>query len=189
MPYLVASVHFPDELAPTMRTRINRAEKGAAVSTIAKEFEAARGDVRRAEVRSYIGLLTASMVITCDQSAAVDNTDTLTIAGGTALAVKASPANQDQVAKGASSAAFAANVVAKINANTVTSKFVWAAVTTSASGIITVYSLLPGVIGNLITVSKAGNGFTLVGSALAGGTNDAPKYYQLGYNRPARVAG
>lgn len=191
MPHFTATVFLPDELIATMRTRITRTPKDMAVRAIANEFYKAITLQRRCDVRAVVASLVASQTITCSSSAAVNDTDTLTIGGGTALAVKATPTTQDQVSKGTTDAAFAANVVAKINANTNTSKIVWAAVTTSASGIITIYSVYPGPIGNLITLSEVGNGFTINGggAALESGASDAVKHHIMGYDRAAHVAG
>lgn len=189
MPHFTATVFLPDELIATMRTRITRTPKGMAVRAIANEFHKAVTLQRRCDVRAIVASAVSSQTITCSSASAVNDTDTLTIGGGTALAVKATPTTQDQVSKGTTDAAFAANVVAKINANTNTSKIVWAAVTSSATGVITIYSVYPGPIGDLITLAEVGNGFTLTGAALTGGASDAVKHHIMGYDRAAHVAG
>lgn len=186
--HIMGTLYLPDELIATVRSRVTRTPKGDAIRGFLKEIEACALGARRGKLRVYVSSATASQTVTCDQAAAVDDTDTLTI-GGTALAVKASPANESQVSKGATSAAFAANVVAKINAHSTISKFCFAAVTTSASGIITIYSAVPGPIGNFITLAEAGNGFTLGGATLSGGASDAIKNHQLGYDTETRLAG
>jgi hypothetical protein len=181
-------MYLPDELIATVRTRLDRATKEGSVHALAAELQACAGTAKRAEVRACIASATASKTVTCDHSAAVANTDTLTIAGQ-ALAAKASVANEDQFLIGSTDALYAANVVACINAHSVLSKIVWAAVTTAASGIITIYSKYPGPIGNLVTLAEAGNGFTLGGSVLASGSSDEVDTYQLGYARAGHVAG
>jgi hypothetical protein len=186
--YLNTTVYLPDDLLATVRARVRRKPQGDALRALANEILAVSGPQKRGMIRSIIASAVASQLVTCDQSEAVNGTDKLTIAG-TDLSVVASPATESQVSKGTSDAEFAANVVAKINAHSTISKLVWAAVTTSASGIFTIYAIVPGPIGNLITLAETGDGFTLGASALAGGASDAVDAYQLGYNTPAHVAG
>lgn len=186
--HVTVSMYLPDELIATVRTRLDRATKEASIHALAAELQACAGPAKRAEVRACIASAVASQTVTCDHTAAVANTDTLTIAG-TVLSAKASPATESEFAIGSTDALYAANVVAKINAHTTLSKIVWAAVTTAASGVITIYSKYPGPIGNLITLAEAGNGFTLTGSALASGASDEVDTYQLGYARAGHVAG
>ncbi len=59
----------------------------------------------------------------------------------------------------------------------------------AASGILTIYSIAPGLVGNFITLTETGNGFTVGGAVFAGGTSDAIKAYQLGYDTETRLAG
>lgn len=130
---------------------------------------------------TQVGSAFASQTVTVSQAAAVNGTDTLVIAGsnGATLAVVASPANENQFLKGASNAAFATNLAAAINAHATLSKFVRA----KASGaVVTIYSLVPGILGNLITLSETGNGFTLGAAALAGGTSDEADHHAFGYD-------
>lgn len=130
-----------------------------------------------AYVYSTVGLVRASQTVTCAQASAVDGTDELTVAG-TVLAVEASSANENQFLKGASNSAFATNLAACINAHTTLSKIVRA----SASGAVcTITSKVPGIIGNLITLAETGNGFTLGGAALAGGTSNETDSFVYGY--------
>jgi len=187
--HICQTLYLPDELIATVRTRVDRLPKGDAIRALANEYAACASGTRRGMARAFVASAVASQTITLDQAAAVNATDTLTIAGGTALAVVASPANENQVSKGASTAAFCTNVVAKINAHSAHSKLVWAAVTDSDGGVITLYAVVPGPIGNLITLAEVGDGFTLTGAALANGASDEVDSYILGYNTPAHVAG
>ncbi len=93
-------------------------------------------------------------------------TNTLVIGGVTITAVNSAPTSV-QFLVGASNTATAANAVATINALTTLNKVVQAS---SALGVVTIVSLIPGTIGNLITLSSAGGTIT-VGSALTGGTD------------------
>lgn len=98
--------------------------------------------------------------------ASVVATDTLVIGGVTITAVN-SGATSVQFNVGSSDTETAANAVATINALTTLNKVVQA---TSALGVITISSLYPGTIGNLITLSSTGGTIT-VGASLTGGTD------------------
>ena len=93
-------------------------------------------------------------------------TDTLVIGGVTITAVSGTPTSV-QFKVGATDAATAANVVATINALTTLNQVVQAS---SAAAVVTITCIIPGTIGNLVTLSQSGGHFT-VGSALTGGTD------------------
>lgn len=98
--------------------------------------------------------------------ASVVATNTLVIGGVTLTAVASGPTSVQFVAAG-TDAATATNIAAAINALTTLNKVVQA----SASGAtVTIVCLVPGTIGNLVTLSSAGGTIT-VGSALTGGTD------------------
>lgn len=98
--------------------------------------------------------------------ASVIATNTLVIGGVTITAVASAPTSVQFVAAG-TNAATATNIANTINALTTLNKVVQA----SASGAtVTIVSLIPGTIGNLITLSQTGGTIT-VGSALTGGTD------------------
>lgn len=98
--------------------------------------------------------------------ASVVATNTLVIGGVTITAVN-SGATSVQFNVGASNTATAANIVTTINALTTLNKVVQAS---SSGATVTIVSLYPGTIGNLITLSSTGGTIT-VGSALTGGTD------------------
>lgn len=98
--------------------------------------------------------------------ASVANTDTLVI-GGVTLTAVTSGATSVQFNVGATDTATASNAVTAINALTTINKVVQA---TSSGATVTITSLVPGTIGNLITLSSAGGHIT-VGAALTGGTD------------------
>lgn len=186
--YINYTIFYPNELIATVRTRVNRTPKRLGLAAVGREFSrATAGGLRRADVRGFISGVTASKTVTCSASAAA-NGDTLVI-GGTTLTVAAAPANESEFIKGSTDPLHAAATVACINAHSVLSKIVWAAVTGSASGILTIYAIVPGPIGNLVTLAETGNGFTIGGAALSGGTSDAVKRYQVGYDTGAHNAG
>lgn len=98
--------------------------------------------------------------------ASVIATDTLVIGGVTLTAVNSAPTSV-QFVRSTTNSTTAANIVTTINALTTLNKVVQA---TSSGAVVTIVSLYPGTIGNLITLSSAGGTIT-VGSALTGGTD------------------
>jgi len=98
--------------------------------------------------------------------ASVIATDTIVIGGVTLTAVDSAPTSA-QFVRSTTNATTATNLAAAINALTTLNKVVQA----SASGaVVTIVSLIPGTIGNLITLSATGGTIT-VGAALTGGTD------------------
>lgn len=93
-------------------------------------------------------------------------TDTLVIGGVTITCVN-SGATSVQFNKGTTDTLTAVNIVTTINALTTLNKVVQAS---SSGTTVTIASLYPGTIGNLITLSSAGGHIT-VGAALTGGTD------------------
>ncbi len=98
--------------------------------------------------------------------ASVIATNTLVIGGVTITAVN-SGATSVQFNVGGTDTITAANAVTTINALTTLNKVVQAS---SSGATITIVSLIPGTIGNLITLSATGGTIT-VGAALTGGTD------------------
>lgn len=98
--------------------------------------------------------------------ASVIATNTLVIGGVTITAINSAPTSV-QFLVGANDTATASNAVNTINALTTLNKVVQA---TSSGAVVTIVSLVPGTIGNLITLSSAGGTIT-VGSALTTGTD------------------
>lgn len=98
--------------------------------------------------------------------ATVIATNTLVI-GGVTLTCVNSGATSVQFNKGTTDTGTATNLAAAINALTTINKVVQAS---SSGAVVTIVSLYPGTIGNLITLS-AGGGTITVGAALTGGTD------------------
>lgn len=92
------------------------------------------------------------------------NGGTLLLAGGIAVAN-----NQFDVSPGMTDTEVAADIVRCINASTTTliSSYVRA---TNLAGVVTVYSLIPGLAGNGITLSSTGGTITCAATRLAGAT-------------------
>lgn len=93
-------------------------------------------------------------------------TNTIVIGGVTLTAVN-SGATSVQFNVGATDTITATNLAAAINALTTINKVVQA---TSSAAIVTIACLVPGTIGNLVTLS-AGGGTITVGASLTGGTD------------------
>lgn len=181
--HATVTIEYGHDTIAGVRNRLT--QNGGSIKSKVKVLRGFSADLRaillgviRAFVRVQPASACATMKITVDQSQAVDNTDTITIAG-TTLSQKASPANESQYAMGGSTATLIANLVACINAHSVLQKIVRAGAADATH--FTITCALPGPLGNLVTVSKAGNSLTLVGSALANGASDAMRGYSLGY--------
>lgn len=96
--------------------------------------------------------------------------DTVTI-GAVTLTAKASPANENQFSQAGTDTVDAASLVSKINAHSVLSKVVFAS---SESGVVTITSLVKGLIGNQIALASSdGTTLAVSGAFLAGGTGGA----------------
>lgn len=80
--------------------------------------------------------------------ASISNNDTCVVAGVTLTCVTGTPSGA-QFKKVTDATTTAANLVALINSNTTTSKLVKAA---NALGVVTISALIPGAIGNFITL-------------------------------------
>ncbi len=178
MAHATVTIEYGDDLLADLRNRLDKADKRATVNAYRNDLRAIAGNGKRVYIRLQIASACASKTVDVDYSAAVANTDTLTIAG-TTLAAKAVVATEDQFLIGASDALYVANVVACINAHSVLSKIVRAEAVDSNTLRIT--CKIPGPLGNLVTLAEAGNGFTLGGSALTGGSSDEMDDYAFGY--------
>lgn len=181
-PHYVFTVQYRDDLIADLRNRLDLKDKRRVLRAVMNDLNAIDGGVKRAYVRAAIAAEVATQTVDCDHTAAVADTDTLTIAG-TALAAKAAVATESQFLIGGTDAAYADNVVACINAHSVLSKLVWAKRTDSNT--FKIYAKVPGPIGNLVTLAEAGNGFSLGGAALAGGASDEVDEYQFGFDPTA----
>jgi len=117
--------------------------------------------------RSNITVVQGGVYATVNATfASVVATDTLVIGGVTITCVN-SGATSVQFNKGATDTITAANAATTINALTTMNKMVYA---TSSGAVLTISSLYPGKIGNLITTT-AGGGTITVAATLSGGTD------------------
>lgn len=182
MPNLRIELEMGELTSTDLQNRTERADKWDAMAQCMLLLKAVAGGNRNAVLHTQVCGAIAGVLIGCDVSDAVDGTDDLTIAAGATTAtisVEASPSGEDQMDGGTTDAEFADNLAAAINAHSVLSTFV-RAVSDGVSAV-AVYALTAGPIGHGVTLSKTGNGFTLGGAALAGGTASAPMEYGFGY--------
>lgn len=103
------------------------------------------------------------------------NTDTITV-GGVTLTGTTNTQDATHYKVGASDAACATNMATCINANTTTNKLVSAS---ASSGVVTLTALVPGVIGNQITLAISAHG-TVSGANLSGGSEGSTSTYAKG---------
>ena len=100
--------------------------------------------------------------------------DTITI-GGITFTGTGSPTTELHFETDGDDTADAAALAAAINAHSTLSKVVSAS---SAAAVVTISCLIPGVIGNFITLSETGTTITVSAAALAGGTGGAQEAVQ-----------
>lgn len=130
------------------------------------------------EIESAADLDHATGTITCTGVPTAN--DTVTI-GGKALTWKAAAANENEVTIGADAGESGDNLAAAINANSVLEGLVSA--TSDAAGVVTITSVVPGRIGNLITTAESGTNTTAEQAVLAGASatmHVAPRTFDFG---------
>lgn len=124
-------------------------------------------DLVRGVWRSNVTVVQGGVYATIGATfASVVNTNTMVIGGITITAVTGTPTSV-QFKVGGTDTVTAANAAATINALTTLNKMVFA---TSSGAVLTINSLYPGTIGNLITTTATGGTIT-VAAVLAGGTD------------------
>lgn len=184
--YASLMLEFKDRPIAGLRDLLDRTDQTTSLREFMSLLRKGMISRERMYVRTVLASAVASQTITAvAASVAVDDT---VVIGGTTLTVKTSPANENQITDAATNALLAASVVSCINAHSTLSKYVWAAATTAASGIVTVYAKYPGPIGNFITLTKTG-GFAVGGATFASGASDECDEFNLGYSVAGAVAG
>lgn len=107
--------------------------------------------------------------------------DTVTI-NGVVLTAVASGATNNQWNITASASGDAANLAAAINAST-SANLSGVVHASSLAGVVTVTCNIPGVIGNVLTISKSSTAITLGGALLAGGLGTLPVLTAFRFNK------
>lgn len=178
--HLTLTLEFQDHTIEGLRAQVDQPHPTALREIVTLIHSALQGNTR-AFARYRLDTAAASQTINVDVSDMVADTDTVVIDGITLTWVAAS-ANENEITIPATDALGAAALVAAINAHSTISKLVWATVTGSATGDVTVYAVLPGTAGNGITLTEAGNGITLGGATLENGAGDEVDTVTLGYH-------
>jgi len=111
-----------------------------------------------------LGAFTGSLDV---QNAPAYASGTLTIAGGTGTVGGTIGGKAVTVIWATSDTATATALAAAINADTTANQFVSAS---AAAGVVTITAIMPGTIGNGLTLVASGPGVTASGARLAGGT-------------------
>lgn len=125
--------------------------------------------MNRGNMRVQIGTAAPVRASATATLATVLATQTITI-GGVVFTASSTPSGEAQFEIDGDDTADAAALVVKINAHSTLSKIV---VAESALGVVTITCLIPGVIGNFITLAKSDTTISLSSTALAGGTGGA----------------
>lgn len=126
-----------------------------------------KGRVSRDVAKLIEGLGTGSFTGSLDvTAAAVAASGTLTISGGSGSVGGTIGGQAVTVTWATSDTASAAALAAAINAQATTLQYV---VATSLAGVVTITSLVPGTVGNGVTLVASGTGVSASGARLAGG--------------------
>jgi len=180
--YLTVVAALQDRTIDSLRNELDGHQREEAVRRAITEINSVASMARRGYIYETLHSVTASTTVACDQSAAVLDTDDITIGGtvGGTISVATTPATEDDMALGSTDIEFAANLVAAINAHSTISKLVYAV--SDGVDTVTVYSIHPGPIGNLITMAETGSGFVLGAAVLEDGAGDEVDGLSFGYN-------
>lgn len=175
--HVTVTMEFTDRPIASLRTRLDKTDKREALRALESLTHAVVSGAQNATVRACIASACATATVTCAYASASDGADTVVI-GGTTLTSATSGNGTTTFTIGSTDAAMATNLAACINANTTLQKIVRAS---ASSAVVTITSVYPGPIGNLVTLTEGGNGCTVSGAALSSGASDEVDAYQLGY--------
>lgn len=179
MPYVSIVLDIPGRTIGSLRADNDRTSKQESMAQLMHEINGVVGGMRKGHIRACLASVRASATVTCDFASVVDGTDDVTI-GGTTLSVEASPSGETQFDGGSSDATLTDNLAAAVNGNSTIQKFCFAV--SDGASVVTLYSVFPGPIGNLITLAETGNGFTISGANFASGASDEVDSYAFGYD-------
>lgn len=181
MPHVTMTVELPSRLIASLRSDLDKGDKNAAVRAFQGVLNGllTRSSFNTGYARMCIASACASQTVDVDYSAMVAATDSITIAGTALASVASGETIGTNWLIGADNAATVANVVECINNNATLTKLVRATAVDSNTFRIT--CLIPGPIGNLVTLAEVGNGFTLGAAALASGASDEVDGYAFGF--------
>lgn len=135
------------------------------------------GGIRRARVLAWVSTAFASATCTIVNASVAEN-DTV-VPGGVTFTARTTGATSVQFNIGATATETAANLVAAVNAHATAQKLVKAS---NVAGVVTFQAVTPGTVGNFISLTKTGTGFTLSGTVLAGGLSEEVDSYSFGHH-------
>lgn len=130
---------------------------------------------RRGSMAINVGAVQATGTITFSSLVAAD---VVTI-NGVIFTARAAPSGTNEFALGASDTTAAANLAAKINASALAG-IVGLVTATSAAAVVTITSVVPGVIGNANTIAISAHGSVSGSGRLTGGTDGTAFSLTLG---------
>lgn len=163
---------FVDESSTHVDRMLNiRADnRGGNAARIASLFDRLAGGVGNGSIRVITGAVRATGTLTFTGNPS--NNETFTINGVTFTA-KTSGATGDQFNIGANATAQATAVAAMVNAST-TAKIKGVIKATSSAGVVTFTCLVPGVIGNLCTLTESLTNATVSAANFTGASENTP---------------
>ena len=180
MAYVSIVADIPGRTIGSLRKDCDRTSKQESMRQLLTELQGVLGGTRKGHVRASLGSVRSSTTIGCDVSDAVDGTDDVTIAGVTFSVVASPDSSGEEIDGGTTDLEFATNLAAAINAHATLSKIVFAV--SDGVDTVTVYSIYPGPVGDLILLTETGNGFTLGAANLENGASDETDAYAFGYD-------
>lgn len=166
-----------DDVARFRQLFDRQTSKRTVLENVQTYLQALKAGIKRGRVFVNVASAFASQTVACGAAGGAPG-DTLVVAG-TTLTNAAAPANENEFADAATDALLADSVAACINAHSTLQKIVRAS---SAAGVVTIICIFPGAIGNLVTLTEGGNGFTLGGATLASGAADEADELIFGYD-------
>jgi len=162
---LISIVHNEPEVDMKQLIQAPTGDRALLGTRLMQYVRSLMGGARSAALHIKVNAVKATGTVTLASFVA---DDTVTI-NGVVLTGKASPAGEAQFAVGVSDTADAAALAAAINAHSTLSLMV---VASSALGVVTLTAILPGYLGNAVTLAISAHG-SVSAARMAGGTNGA----------------
>jgi len=144
---------------------LTRGSPALLLTTLAQYFQDMSSGITACSILAQQTAVAATGTVTFSSIAAAD---TVTI-GGTVFTGSDTPSGTSQFLTGSTDTASAASLAVAINANTTTNKYLSA---TSALGVVTITCLIPGVIGNSISLAISAHGSVSGSGRMTSGSND-----------------
>lgn len=165
-----------EKAAASFKGIVNKAGKRDCINGLIDFLSGSVAGAYSSAIDLYMGAVQASGTITFTGLPVADETVTI---GGIDFTAKASGATGNQFNIGASATLTAAALAAAINAST-TAGIAGVVTATSALGVVTVTCIIPGRVGNGITLAEALTNATVSGARLASGADGTSLSHSLG---------